>query len=162
MEVKAATMRDRVNDADNQGKWFRYEEAIDDYVKRLFMNKTLWSPSVLWIRNDLFRIRIQLWIFLVLDPDPSHINKYKKHLKFKQKEESINYLPFSILYYSPTVNKVSNSQRNNSFIYLLYFIFCWIRIWNNNFGPGSRQKIRIQADPDPQHWSPLSIDTCNL
>ena len=25
---------------------------------------------VLWIRNDLFRIRIQLWIFLVPDPDP--------------------------------------------------------------------------------------------
>ena len=25
---------------------------------------------VLWIRNDLFRIRIQLWIFRVPDPDP--------------------------------------------------------------------------------------------
>ena len=24
-----------------------------------------------WIRNDLFRIRIQLWIFSVPDPDPN-------------------------------------------------------------------------------------------
>ena len=30
-------------------------------------------------------------------------NSKKKHLKFNQRGESINYLPFSISYYSPTV-----------------------------------------------------------
>ena len=28
--------------------------------------------------------------------------------------------------------------------------FYWIRIYNS--GSGSRQKFRIHADPDPQHW----------
>ena len=37
MEVKAATMRDRVNVADKKDK--QYEEAISDYVKRLFLKK---------------------------------------------------------------------------------------------------------------------------
>ena len=103
------------------------------------------------------------------DPDPGkssgsirildiHIIKYlyiwklkKTHLKFNQKDEYINYLPFSISYYSPTVHKVQNSQRNNSFIYLLFHI---------QLDPDPEQyfRIRIQAkDPDPQHWLFLSF-----
>ena len=46
----------------------------------------------------------------------------QNHLKFNHKEESINYLPFSISYYSPTVHKVQNSKRNNIFLYLLFHI----------------------------------------
>ena len=67
---------------------------------------------MLWIRNGLFRIRIQPGIFRVPDPDPSKIsgsnpfyfiifgNFKQNHLKFNYKEESINYLPFAISYYS--------------------------------------------------------------
>ena len=36
-----------------------------------------------------------------------------KHLKFNQNEESTNYLPFSISYYSPTVHIVQNSKALN-------------------------------------------------
>ena len=50
--------------------------------------------NVLRIRYDLFRIRIQLWIFRVPDPypDPTYINQIylqliQNHLKFNQKEE---------------------------------------------------------------------------
>ena len=78
MEVKAATMRDRVNDADNQGKWFRYKEAIDDYVKRLFLNKTLhqccgsgmiYSGFGSSFEFSEFRIRIRIRI-QAKAPDP--------------------------------------------------------------------------------------------
>ena len=68
---------------------------------------------------------------------PCHLSIFgnceQNHLKFNHKEESVNYLPFSISYYSPTVHKVQNSHRN--------YIFSWIR--NNNSGTGSRQKFRI-------------------
>ena len=65
-------------------------------------------------------------------------NCKQNHLKFNHKEESINYLPFSISYYSPTVHKVQNSKRKNIFIYLLFHILL--------------DRIRIQAKvPDPQH-----------
>ena len=55
---------------------------IDKYIVNNFenyKNKPHLNPilnclhvvrAVLWIRNDLFRIRIQLWIFQVPDPDP--------------------------------------------------------------------------------------------
>ena len=49
-------------------------------------------------------------------------NCKKIHLKFNHKDESIHYLPFSISYYSPRVHKVQNSQRNNIFMYLLFYI----------------------------------------
>ena len=49
-------------------------------------------------------------------------NCKQNHLKFNHKEESINYLPFYISYYSPTVHKVQNSQRNYIFTYLLFHI----------------------------------------
>ena len=113
---------------------------------------------MLRIRNDLFRIRIQLWIFRV--PDPilfKHIWKLlKKHLKFNQKEESTNYLPFSsyntVLQY--TQSRIHRPKMRNKILFTCFFIFCWIRIriWNNNSGSRSisRQKFRIHADPDSQ------------
>ena len=86
-----------------------------------------------WIQNwkkkskDPFAVLwIQLGIFWVPDPDPgksSGSNPYylsilenckHSHLKFNHKEESINYLPFTISFYSPTVRTVQNSQRNNT------------------------------------------------
>ena len=32
----------------------------------------LCNKSVLWVRNNLFQIRIRLRIFIVRDPDPTH------------------------------------------------------------------------------------------
>ena len=67
----------------------------------------------------------------VPDPCGSGSNPYflclfgnckQNHLKVNHKEESINYLPFSISYYCSTVHNVQNSQRNNFFIYLLFHI----------------------------------------
>ena len=49
-----------------------------------------------------FRIRIQTSWFKQ--------SWRKKHLKFNQKDELTNYLPFSIAYYSHTVHTVQNSQ----------------------------------------------------
>ena len=53
------------------------------------------------------------------------------------------------------MHTVQNSQRNNSFIYLL-FIFSWIQIPGSRTiisdpDPASRQKFWIHADPDLQH-----------
>ena len=66
------------------------------------------------------------------DPDPGSNLCYlsipvfgnckQNHLKFNHKEESINYLPFSISYFRPTAHKVQNSQRNYIFTYLLFNI----------------------------------------
>ena len=67
--------------------------------------------------------------------NPCYLNIFgnckQNQIKLKLKEESINYLPFSISYYSPKVLKVQNSKRNKYFIYLL---------------------SHILLDPDPQHW----------
>ena len=82
---------------------------------------------MLRIRNDLFRIRIQLSIFRVPDPDPGKSsgsmririqpilikyfrNNNKHTLNSIKKKNLNNYLPFSISYYSPTVQTVHNSQ----------------------------------------------------
>ena len=56
--------------------------------------------------------------------------------------------------HSPEFTGDRLKMRNEIVIYLFIctLIFCWIRIRNNNFGSGSRQKCRIHADPDPQHW----------
>ena len=45
----------------------------------------------------------------------------------------MNYLPFSISYYSSTVHTVQNTRRNNTFkvLFICSFIFCWIRIYAN-------------------------------
>ena len=64
------------------------------------------------------------------DTDPTHVIEVyleivkQNHLKFNHNEESINYLPFSVSYYSPTVpvHKGKNLQRNYIFIYLLFHI----------------------------------------
>ena len=79
---------------------------------------------VLRIQNDLFRTWIQLLIFRVpdLDPDPGKSsgsnlyllstfrnNKKRTFNSIKKKDCNI-YLPFSLLYYSPTVQAVQNSQ----------------------------------------------------
>ena len=72
--------------------------------------------SVLWIRNALFRIRIQLQIFRVPDPFLSillkHIEKRKK-LKINQKKSLpfTKYLPFSISHYSPAVYSPESTDR---------------------------------------------------
>ena len=58
-------------------------------------------------------------------------------------------MPFSISYYSYQYTK-SRIHREITILFICSFIFCWIRILNNN--SGSRQKFRIHADPDPQHW----------
>ena len=49
-----------------------------------------------------------------------------------------NYLPFFIQYYCPIVQTDQNSQFYLNALSL--------------FSSGSRQKFRINADPDPQHW----------
>ena len=56
--------------------------------------------------------------------------------------------------HSPEFTGDRLKMRNEIVIYLFIcnLIFCWIRIRNNNFGSGSRQKFRIHADPNPQHW----------
>ena len=65
--------------------------------------------AVLWIRNVLFRTRDQARNFYIFGSEsyPYYLsifgNYLKKHLKFNQREESINFLPFSISLYSPTV-----------------------------------------------------------
>ena len=80
--------------------------------------------AVLWIRNDIlysgslysyefseFRVRIQMQIRI--QPIPYYLSKFGEKNKFNQKEESTNYLPFSISYYSPTVqytHTVQNTQ----------------------------------------------------
>ena len=77
-----------------------------------------------------FRVRIQA---KVPGPcgsgsNPCYLSVFRNfkqnHLKFNHKEDStgINYLPFSISYYSPTVHEVQNSKRNNIFIYLLFCV----------------------------------------
>ena len=95
---------------------------VAEQVPQLLRDKQAGHCAVLWIWNDLFRYRIQLCIFRVLDSDPplvieaygtvfgNDILVFKKaHLKFTYKEESTNYLPFSFSQYTPTV-MVQNSQ----------------------------------------------------
>ena len=57
-----------------------------------------------------FRIRIQMQIRIQPKLLKQIWKLLKKHLKIKQKEEFTNYLPFSISYYSRTVQTVQNSQ----------------------------------------------------
>ena len=42
------------------------------WVRGQYFSSQTKVPPVLWIRNDLFRIRIQLQIFRVPDPDPTN------------------------------------------------------------------------------------------
>ena len=86
--------------------------------------------------------------------NPSYLSiiwNYKKHLKFSQKEESINYLPFStyfILQSNSTHSlEFTDLKLEIKFWFTCFFIVCWIRI-RNNINSGSREKFRIHADPD--------------
>ena len=61
-------IRIRNTDPDAQSCWIgKYESNLDPDPRRWL--EAIWP--VLWIRNDLFRIRIQLWIFRVPDPGKS-------------------------------------------------------------------------------------------
>ena len=109
--------------------------------------------TVLWIRNDLFRI--QLRFFRVPDPDPTylhilfgHICKLlKKHFKFNQKEESTGRYQLryryhvSIIFYLTIQFYSTHSPKFTglkyfSFFYIIYLPFhvCLIRIGNNKSG----------------------------
>ena len=48
--------------------WITFLKKIGYFVK----------TAVLWIQNDLFRIQIQYWIFIVPDPDPGHCYGHEK------------------------------------------------------------------------------------
>ena len=84
------------------------EELISAHgvqVQYISLNLDILKESVLWIRNDLFQIRLR--ICRVPDPDPTYVRHICKLLKNKhhiinQKEESTstNYLLFSNSHYS--------------------------------------------------------------
>ena len=83
-----------------------------------------------------FRIRIQ-------PLSSEHIWKLflKTHLKFILKEESTNYLPFSISYYTPTVQTYSNYEWCFE---ILFLSFCSYTVYT----PGVRvAKTERTADP---------------
>ena len=94
---------------------------------KIFTDPALNFPSSGYGSRQKFRI--------YADPDPSSNPCYlslfrnckQNHLKFNHKEESINYLPFSTSYYSPTKSRI---QREITFLFICSFIFCWIRIHN--------------------------------
>ena len=60
-------------------------------------------------------------------------------------------LYFTIQSYSTPIPEFTCLKLEIKLLLICSFFFCWIRIWNKNFGSGSRQKFRIQPDPDPQH-----------
>ena len=74
----------------------------------------------MWIRNDLFRIRNQLRIFRVPDPDldadPTHTGYYlsklgiyfKEHIKLNQKEEFTNYSICHFLFHTTVLQKTQS------------------------------------------------------
>ena len=65
--------------------------------------------SVSSVEFSEFRIWIQVRIWIQPILYKNHWRKKFKHLKFNQKEEFTNYLPFSISKYSSTVHTVQNS-----------------------------------------------------
>ena len=107
----------------------------------------------------LLRIRIQLRIFRVPDPDPTHTIKayleiVKKHLKFNQKEDSTRYehLPFSISYYCPTVHiqqsRIHRPKIRNT-IFIIYLLRSMrIRIHIHNTALQDSFHNAAIADPD--------------
>ena len=69
-------------------------------------------------------------------------------------------LLFSISYYSTVLQyKQSRIHRPKLRNKNCSFIFCCIRIRNNN--SGSRQKFPIHADPDSQHWFTVHCQMTN-
>ena len=79
------------------------------------------SVLLLWIRNDFFRSRIQLWIFRVPDPDPTQITVpvpvpylsifgNKKNTLNSIKKKNLPVPTICHLLSNTTVYKVHNSQ----------------------------------------------------
>ena len=104
-----------------------------------------------------FRIRIQA---KVSDPCGSRskpcffyvyleiVNKTTLNLIIKKNLSTICHF----LFHTTVLQYKSRIQREITFLFFCSFIFCWIRIRNNNSESGSRHKFRIHADPDTQHW----------
>ena len=103
---------------------------------------------VLRIRNDLFRIQIQLWIFRVPDPCDSGSNpyylcifgNYKKNTNLPTIYHVLQY--FVLQSYSTHSLEFTGLKGEIKFWFICSVIFCWIRI---------RKKVRIHANPDQQH-----------
>ena len=81
------------------------------------------STIPVWIRNDLFRIRLR--IFRVLDSDPTHVMKAYLKIIFEK-------------HLLPVIN-----QKEESFILA--------GSGTNNSESGSRKKFGIRLDPNTQH-----------
>ena len=92
--------------------------------------------SELWIRNYLFLIRIQLWIFRVQDPNPSQpdylsiFGYYKKTKTISiKKEESTNYryryisAIFYLILHVQSYRYLPSTSSNPDLKALLYFLY---------------------------------------
>ena len=97
---------------------------------------------VLWIRNDVFWIRIQPMFFKQI------FKLLKKHFNIQQKEESTNYLPFSISLYSPTVLQ---SRINGLKLKLNLSALSFLPDPEQTILDQGKSSGRIRLDPDPQH-----------
>ena len=74
-------------------------------------------------------------------------------IKKKNLSTICHFLQYFILQsYSTHSPEFTGLNWENKFLFILSFLFCWIRNNNSESRSGSRQKFRIHADPDPQHW----------
>ena len=104
---------------------------------------------MLRIRNDLFRIQIQLWIW-VPEPNKTVSTVYLEIIKNTLnliKKINLTTTVFAILYLM--LQSYSTNSPEFRVFFIRSFTLSLIRNWNNN--SGSRQKIRLHADSDPQH-----------
>ena len=75
-------------------------------------------------------------------------------IKKKNLSTICHFLQYFILQsYSTHSPEFTGLNWENKFLFILSFLFCWIRNNNSESRSGSRQKFRIHADPDPQHWN---------
>ena len=86
----------------------------------------------------------------------SIIGNYEKNtfnsIKKKNLSTICHFLQYFILQsYSTHSPEFTGLNWENKFLFILSFLFCWIRNNNSESRSGSRQKFRIHADPDPQH-----------
>ena len=94
------------------------------------------------------------------DPDPTRViwvyleivNTSRLNSIIKKNLSTICHFIFHTTVLQYTKSRI---RRENTFLLVCTFIFNWIRIRNNN--SGSRQKFRIHADPDPQHWLKATV-----
>ena len=121
--------------------WGSRHQGKETLVTRL--DPLIFECSVAWsgmiysgsgYRFEFSEFRTQAQLAQVPDPCGSGSNPYYSSIIGNQKEESINYLPFSISQYSPTVLLYSPefSGLNFKIKVLIYLLFnsCWIRIHN--------------------------------